>query len=281
MKYNLSEIPTGMVKIEELEQKSDIRGNSSESINSVISEFESQANKEEYTKDSIYHALGDDGKFTEEKRNEYFDIISKHLDGVEKSSEPTYYMLGGGSASGKSTMLASDVVNVPGKKEAVFVDSDAIKGMLPEYVNLVNAGDINAASYTHEESSMLAKMVQKTSMQNGYNVVLDGTGTNPEKHIQSAREYGMIVKGYYATVPIDTAIERATIRGMETGRVVKEDVIRATHVGASRAFERAHQLFDEVTVIDTRDTPIVIAKSINGELEIMDEALYKDFIDKK
>jgi hypothetical protein len=62
------------------------------------------------------------------------------MSGVPKSSDPTFYMLGGGPAAGKSTLIERGDIAVPSveKKQAVLVNPDVVKESLPEYKPLVD-----------------------------------------------------------------------------------------------------------------------------------------------
>lgn len=69
--------------------------------------------------------------------------------------------MGGGPASGKSTMMDA----VPAHDAAV-VNADDVKARLPEYVGKVGA------SFTHEESSYIAKRAVAEAFRRRINVTL-------------------------------------------------------------------------------------------------------------
>ena len=77
--------------------------------------------------------------------------------------------MGGGPASGKSSVIASGDVDVPDNR--VQIDPDRAKKALPEYQKMVAAGDIeNAAGFAHEESSALAKRAYEKAAENNMNL---------------------------------------------------------------------------------------------------------------
>jgi predicted ABC-type ATPase len=224
-------------------------------------------------------------EFTPERQALHDKIVTDAVDGVPTSANPTYYVMGGGPAAGKSTMLDTGAVNVPQGKQAVQVNADNVKTQIPEYKSMTSAGDLNAAAFSHEESSYLAKRIQSAGMERGTDVVLDGTGDSTANNIggkiDSARSQGYKVVGNYATVPTDVAIARANDRGRKTGRYVPETVIRQTHAGVSSVFPQVAGRFDEVNLFDTTTAkPRLIAKGGKGKLEIVDQAGYDAFLAK-
>ena len=223
-------------------------------------------------------------EFTQERQALHDKIVSDAVDGVPTSANPTYYVMGGGPAAGKSSMLATGQVNVPQGKQATQVNADDVKTQLPEYKSMSSAGDLNAAAFSHEESSYLSKRIQSAGMERGTDVVLDGTGDSTAKSIggkvDSARAQGYKVVGNYATVPTDVAIARANDRGRKTGRYVPETVIRQTHAGVSSVFPQVAGKFDEINLFDTTGRPRLIAKGGKGKLNIIDQAGYDSFLAK-
>ena len=220
--------------------------------------------------------------FTPERQALHDRIVLDAVDGVPKSSDPTYHMLGGGPAAGKTTMEKEVVGDYKGK--AVGVNADGVKERLPEYEQMVKAGDAGAAAFTHEESSYVAKRMQKAAFERGQDIVLDGTGDSSAESLQGkidkARAKGYKVKGYYATVPTAEAVRRAKERGERTGRKVPESVIRNTHKSVSRVFPTAVRGFDEVKLFDTSSGARLIAEATGGRLTVLDRAAYDEFIAK-
>lgn len=219
--------------------------------------------------DSLAKYTQEDGTLSPEREELHREIIDKFFEGVEPADgQPIFTIMGGGPAAGKSTMINSGAASLP--QNSVMVDSDAIKAMFPEYKEMVAAGDGLAASYVHEESSALAKRILGIANNEGYNVVLDGTGDGSvnslTKKISDARNAGMAVEGIYATVPTEVAVERATARAAKTGRVVNaEAVIIPTHRKVSQILPECAHLFDSVKLYDTTEGAILIATGGNGQ----------------
>jgi len=86
--------------------------------------------------------------------------------------------------------------------------------------------DTNAAAYTHEESSDIAKQAQAAAEAQRMNFTLDGTGdsayTKMLGKIQEGpgRRLGYRVDGQYVTVDTEEGVRRAKERAKKTGRLV-------------------------------------------------------------
>lgn len=219
--------------------------------------------------DLFSESIQDDGTLTPEREKLHREIINKHFEGVTPAEgKPVYTMLGGGPASGKSTLRRSGMVDI--EENSVTVDCDGIKDMLPEYQAMCSMNDSTAARYCHSESSSLAERIRRVGMDSGYNVVDDGTGNGSVwdivHKISQAHAAGQKVSGVYCTVPTDVALKRAAQRAKETGREVPESVIRKAHISVSRDLPQVADQFDDVVVYDmSGDVPVLIAKGGGGK----------------
>ena len=221
--------------------------------------------------------------FTPERKALHDKIISDNLRPYRRSENPTYTMLGGGPASGKTTNLGRMAGD--GSRTVAKIDPDEIKGLLPEYRAMVRAGDDRAAAFVHEESSYIAKRMQQAAFERRVSILLDGTGDGEPggllAKITAARASGYQVRGYYATITVDEALLRAGLRAKRTGRKVPEEKIRFTHAKVSEAFPTASGNMDEVFLYDTMETtPRLIAVGRGGTIEVLDRAGYEAFLNK-
>jgi len=226
-------------------------------------------------------------RFTEERQAVHREIARRFLEGVPVSSNPTLFMMGGGPAAGKSTITGKPGVKLPEDGQAVLIDSDAIKGMIPEYEDMTRSGDRSAAAFAHEESSYIAKLIQAEAIKNKQDVLLDGTGNSKiesvRRKINAAREAGYSVGANYVTIPTDVAVERAAKRAERSGRLVPESVIRHTHAAVSAVFPDVVDDFDDISLFDNSSDgpPTLVARKVaGGELEILDQDLYRTFLAK-
>jgi predicted ABC-type ATPase len=210
------------------------------------------------------------------------EIVDRFVSRVPRSEKPTYNMMGGGPASGKSTMEKKVFGEARG--QAVKIDPDEIKKLLPEYRDMVAAGDDNAAAFVHEESSYLGKRILKAAQERRQDIVFDGVGDgNPDSvlsRIATARANGYEVKGYYVTIPTDEAVARATARAARTGRVVPESTIRSQHAAVSRVLPEIAEEFDEVQLFDNTTTLKLIGEGSRGRFKVLDDEAYDSFLGK-
>lgn len=227
------------------------------------------------------------GKLTPEREKLHDQIVYEALAAIEKAQgQQEFYMMGGGPASGKSTVVKNGAVSIPDKKHAVTVDPDWVKSKLPEYQDMVKAGDGSAASFCHEESSALAKRINTAAQQNGYHVIYDGTGDGSvksvEKKLAEAKANGLVTKGIYVTCPTDVAVTRSNERGKKTGRVVPEETIKGTHKKVSQILPEVAHMFDGgVQLFDTNGEVKLIAEGGKGKgLTAKDEKLFAAFLAK-
>ena len=245
---------------------------------------------------SLWHHLVPDGRGgyepSEERAYLHQQIINQVTEGVPQSSDPTFYMLGGGPASGKSTFLKSGATDTPDKANAVHVNADDIKAMLPENPRMVNGGDadfFNAASFSHEESSMLAKRVQDRAIENKQNIVLDGTGDSAinklASKVESARQNGYKVNGVYVSVPTEVAWSRSVKRALGASkRYVPKAVVEETHRAVSGTLRQAVEggLFDKISLWDnTGSAPKLVGSGSGNDFMISDSDAWQAFLAKE
>ena len=237
---------------------------------------------------SLWHHIvrREDGTFdvSEERKNLYYAISAKNFDNKTSVDDPVFIMLGGGPASGKTTLKETGIVpfyemgvdekGEPELKQGNVVDinADDIKVALPEYQEML-ASDNEltkkaAAGFTHNESSVVSSVFLGLSTKSGCNTILDGTGTwgheKMEREIGKYRGLGYRVEAIYCDTPVDEAVERADLRGKKTGRVVDEGVIRSTHAKVPGAFANILRYghFDKVQLWDT-------SNAMNGNPQII------------
>lgn len=230
-----------------------------------------------------------DGRWTPAREQLHDRIVIDSLSKatpVPEGQQPVTFIMGGGPASGKSTVIKRGLVKTP--DNIVAVDSDAIKGLLPEYQQMVARGDTTAAAFAHEESSYLAKRITSEAAITRRNVLLDGTGDSSIDNLQSKVEMmragGQRVIGNYVSLDTDLAVELSEARAAATGRRVPIQYIRDVHASISRTLPEAidRKLFDEVRLFDTNleNNPRLVLEQIDGKVTIHDRKLWRDFLRK-
>lgn len=231
-----------------------------------------------------------DGNWSEERQKLHQQIIAKHFEGVSPVENPTVIYMGGGGASGKSTMLKTGQIG--NFDNYVKVDPDKIKYELPEMNELIAKGDRMAAATVHEESSYLAREIGKIASAKKYNVVFDGVADNTIEHltkkVNEMRQAGQPVYAYYATCDFEKAlkrsIERANKPGASAGRFVPFSSLMEGHRGVSETLPKALErgLFDHVELWDTNtEGKAIKIMTANGtNVTILDGDLWSRFLNK-
>jgi len=241
---------------------------------------------------SILKHMDENGQLTPDRAKLHEETINALFEGkkpVAPGEQKTFYMLGGGPASGKGSLTNPEYskdFGMPSKKEVATIDPDEMKKAVPEYwIKNRSAG----ANFAHEESSTLAKRGMEAAFANGYNCTLDGTGdgsvNSMMKKIKQARDAGYKVEGAYVTVPTEVAIPRAMERGIKQGRIVPEKDIRRIHAEVSRIFPQIAPEFDHVVLYDTSgpkgSKPVMIAECFRGQpIQVKNQKLWQAFLGK-
>lgn len=206
---------------------------------------------------SLAAYMDKDGNLTKEREAVHKEIINKLLMGKEPvEGQATMTMLGGGPASGKSSVMNPDTSN---DKHAVTVDPDAIKKMLPGFEEMAKQSE-HAAAYFHEESSALAKRFSEIAYKENYNVVYDGTGDGSigsvSKKINAAKAQGYRVEAKYVSVDTETAVARnqkryddAKAKG-ETPRLPPVEMVIKTHAKCTDISVAMAKKFDHIEIWD-------------------------------
>lgn len=231
--------------------------------------------------------------WNDDRVKKHSEIEAEILNGVTpvpNGQRPIGYVLGGGPASGKSSIIKNGFVKLP--ESIAKIDSDHIKSLLPDYAEMVATGDVEqvgkAAAFNHEESSYLSKKIVKQSIESRFNTLLDGTGNGSyhslKNKVNAMRANGMQVVGQYVTVDTEEAVRRSNARAEKTGRKVPESVIRKTHEGVSAVLPRAAQegIFDEWQLWDTDGggDPRLVAEGKKKEGRIANPELWGRFLKK-
>lgn len=204
---------------------------------------------------------------------------------------PIVYMMGGGGASGKGTVLHDLQAAGEVPTNVVQVDPDRIKtggagvSGIPEYRQLLGHGDARAAAVVHEESSQVARAVMARAMSEKRDFVLDRTLGDPAKavtEIQALKDAGYQVRLYGVTLDPATAVERAVKRANRTGRFVPIDHLLKAHKGFAQGFEDYAKLADAAVLIDNGGSRrVTLASAQQGELSIHDQAGYNAFAQRR
>lgn len=228
--------------------------------------------------------IGPDGKLTPEREALHKQIIDDWLkDKMPESGQATMTMMGGGPASGKSSVIDNGFVKLTDEKKTVTVDPDYFKTKLPGYAEMATKTDA-AAGFYHEESSALAKRAYATALSENINVVYDGTGDgslgSASGKIMQAKKAGYKVKGEYVTIDTEEALRRNQARyengkkKYESGesktppRLPNENLVVNTHRKVTNIAVQTSSMFDEMNIYDNngpKGSTKLIATGGNGK----------------
>jgi hypothetical protein len=226
------------------------------------------------------------GSLTPEREALHRRIIEQFTAGHASQEEPRALFTAGGSASGKTALYE----RIPGApKDAVIVDPDKVRVLLPEYdlLQAAGRGDI-AAGATHAEASGLAKDITNVALAGRQNVIVDGVGGGePGKFadkIAKVRDQGYATEVRYAHTPLSEAERRNQVRYEKTGRFVAPDILRAKHAEVAARYQEVRKLpgvkikvYNTGVPKETKRIPLVSSQSEKGTLTVRDLASQRDF----
>ena len=250
--------------------------------------------------DTLTRNTRPDGTLTPERQALHNRIIADALKGHKPVvGQAAFNLMGGGGASGKSTMQSQ--LGLP--EDQVHVDVDIIRTKLPEWKEELDqaAAEGRKANYllgcyTHEESSDISKKLIAAATGKNYNVLLDGAGdTSAEKVKENLKKYranGHKIIANYATVDYDEAYRRMRSRGDKIGRYIPAAHLREVHAEVSRVFPEMVKSgqFDEFALWDTGASkdlgngkfspPIKVASGEKNQMSVHDKTAYDRFLAK-
>jgi DNA repair protein RadC/predicted ABC-type ATPase len=180
--------------------------------------------------------------------------------------EPLALFMGGGGASGKTSMLRleQEKGNVP-KEGMVMVNPDEVREFLPEYDELNALNDSRSSMITHEEASLIANKIESLARAKRMPMLIDGTMKT--KPTALARMAALEKSGYrlrLLAVLIDPyeALVRAYLRAKSSKRYVPNAVLLGAHKGFARALPDYIDSFkaDRVAIYDNSpEHPILLS----------------------
>lgn len=239
------------------------------------------------------------GEIPAERRALHEKIIESVLFGngkwsPKKQETPAVWFMGGGPASGKTFLRQGGFFDTPPRGDAVHLDADEIKQMLPEFDALVkeltDAGmdPTAAASAVHSESTYIQRMAMARAAQEGFHIVLDSTGDGGPASfngkISVLKDAGYKIKGRFADVSIGKALSDAKTRQKEEKRGVPDDVLVDTHIDVARAvlYGLQYDIFDDLEIVSNEDhsSPATMAAFKDGVLVVHDPKKWSQFIAK-
>lgn len=205
---------------------------------------------------------------------------------LKKGQRPIAYVMGGGGASGKGTLLKRLQKEGIIPDNLVEIDPDAIKtgehGItpIPEYKEMLLRKDSRAAAIAHEESSSVAARVRERATAEKRDFVMDRTLGDPVKAMKELKELAKTHDIHLFGVTLDPAdaVMRATRRAKGAGRWVPFKNLLKAHRGFANGFEDYLPLVKKYSL---HDNSIDFKEIANDTLGIVDEKMYNEFVARK
>ncbi|HQI17451.1 MAG TPA: zeta toxin family protein [Bacillota bacterium] len=200
---------------------------------------------------------------------------------VPKQGErPVAVLIGGGTASGKTTLRKTIVKEDMYKMgmNAVIADPDKIKKYIPEYQFLKQLFPDQAEGLVHKESVDICELLVKQLIKKRRNFIYEGTMARTGKYrrlIQELKSKNYKIYLYVADVPLNIAKARADKRGRITGRKIPHHIIENTHRIVPITVEKIKEMVDNYYIFDNRAEPALIASRY-----YIDPLRYKEFLKK-
>lgn len=227
------------------------------------------------------------GQYTSERAALHEKIVTEMTAGKHPNNNktPVAYVLGGGTASGKTTASRKILGEQP---HVLRIDPDEIKLKIPEYEQLKKEDPENAAFRVHEESSDLTKKVMGEAIARKLDLTYDSTttGKSSTAMVRALLDHGYDVHLMFVDVPLKVAKERALIREkksgdpMNFGRHVPENVISEAHHRAAANFFTLKDIpeLKSVNLYDNTDGPkLIYSKEQGGTGKVHDQDLFERF----
>mmetsp|Transcript_10418 Transcript_10418/g.15844 ORF Transcript_10418/g.15844 Transcript_10418/m.15844 type:complete len:319 (+) Transcript_10418:216-1172(+) len=154
----------------------------------------------------------------------------------------------------------------------VRVDFDGLRDLLPETAEYQRREPSTAGYLTQKEVGYIAEVLTLTALQEGKNIIVDGTLRDYDWYAQymSGLRYtfpSLKLAIFHVTVSPVTAQRRAQMRAKVTGRVVPMELILETMEKIPRAIEELSPYADFVCTFRNEETPELIYTS-TGDLSL-------------
>ena len=124
----------------------------------------------------------------------------------------------------------------------VLVDPDKIRQCLPEYYLCMKQNPLYAGEFTCKEAGYIAEIITIAALRDGKYVLVDGTLRDWQwylnKFIELRCDYPNVkISILHVDAPKETIIERATKRGIATGRYIPRRTLERAMGQVSRSIE--------------------------------------------
>ena len=218
------------------------------------------------------------GAPTRVEENRFWDVYYAISDAMVKTipassgNKKRFISLGGAPGSGKTTIRKLGIPtlktnNILDERNAVHIDADEIKTLIPEAINAHANNNPNWATIGHEESRIISDMAIRMSIEQNRDIVYDSTGqfNRGFDTLVEARNQGYSIELHYAVASTEKILsDRVKKRAKTDPREMPGHIIPAT---LSRNTQIMHQLAeyaDNFYLWDTETQPPVLLVSKEG-----------------
>eukprot|EP01138_Halocafeteria_seosinensis_P010143 gb/GECG01010358.1/.p1 GENE.gb/GECG01010358.1/~~gb/GECG01010358.1/.p1 ORF type:complete len:296 (+),score=22.65 gb/GECG01010358.1/:1-888(+) len=223
--------------------------------------------------DHRYHS-----KFTAERQELQDSIVDDLLaqtDGKQSTTTlPWIVYSAGPMGAGKSHTLrwlkANDLFPLD---DFIYLDPDAIKYRLPEWVHLRSSNPESAATVAHKESGYICELAERRACELGRCVLIDGSLRDSEWYKKEFRRIRREFPKYriaiiHVMASRDTVTKRAEKRGTVTGRHVPSELVLLAYQQVPISVAQLAPLADYVAHIDNDGLePCILAPSNQQEFK--------------
>lgn len=165
-------------------------------------------------------------------------------------TEPWLVFTAGAQGAGKSHTIK--VLKEKGRFPLiafVFVDPEAIRERLPEFMMYVDQCAALAEKMTRKEVGYISELIALSALQRGMNVLIDGTLRDSDWHKQYIERLrkdfpSLKIAILHIVAPKEAVLERAQKRAAETGWIVPPEIIGETLEQVPRSVAALSPLVD-------------------------------------
>lgn len=171
-------------------------------------------------------------------------------------TEPWLVFTAGAQGAGKSHTIKA--LKEKGRfplNAFIFVDPEAIRERLPEFMMYVDQCPTLAEKMTRKEVGYIGEIIALSALQRGMNVLIDGTLRDSnwhQRYIERLRNDfpSLKIAILHIVAPKEAVFERAEKRAAETGWVVPTDIIEETLEQVPRSVTALSPLVDYTCELD-------------------------------
>jgi len=186
------------------------------------------------------------------------DTIAAAKD-INEAARPWIVYTAGAMGAGKSHSLRD--LHARGLfplERFIWIDPDAIKGLLPDTPRYVRHNRREAGALTHKESGFIAEIVTIEALRRNKCLVIDGSARDHEWYARCFERMKREFPHYciailMITAPRERVFARARRRAAVTFRVVSDETIDAAIEQVPVSFERLRQFADYAAVLENVD----------------------------